>query len=284
MIKSESVVILTKALIAAKRKFAPILKEKENPGFKRDGKNSKYADLAAAIEATEPALLENGLIISQFPHNEGERIGALTILLHESGEFMQDTFTLPISKQDAQTGVAAVTYARRTGYLAILGVAAEDDDGNAAAGNTAGGQTTSTARPTNPPLAKATQPPKAEIPNGPVLATNSTTVTSAPSITAGPVTFIEIPLTEDDLVGFRNRFKLLGDDLASAGLKARRGLPINRLVLAYLLKTTRAPAADKINRAQWNTFFQITDVVKSSEGGIKELVRFVNEATEEKKQ
>jgi hypothetical protein len=183
----------------------------------------------------------------------------------------------------AQTG--ALKYALRNAFLVPDDTDPEGDETTDKAA-----QTVSTARPTNPSPAKATQPPKAEIPNA-APAASSTIVVSASKIesatsTGNPASSYETPLTEDDLVGLRNRFKLLGDDLASAGLKARRGLPINRLVLAYLLKTTSAPAADKINRTQWNTFFQITDAVKSSEGGIKELVRLVNEATpiqEEKK-
>src|ERR1700675_4533183 len=106
MIKSDSVAKLTVALIAAKREFNPILRESENPGFKRDGKVSKYADLSTVIEATEPALLDNGLVVVQFPHSEGDRIGVLTMLVHESGEFLQHEFTFAIARQDAQTGVA----------------------------------------------------------------------------------------------------------------------------------------------------------------------------------
>jgi hypothetical protein len=134
LIKSETIGKLIGALAAAKAAFAPVLKLSENPGFKRNGKASKYADLATAIAATEDSLLANGLVVSQFPVNDGDRVGALTILTHSSGEYMGESFTLPLGKQDAQTGVAAVTYARRTGYLAALGIASEDDDGQTAAG------------------------------------------------------------------------------------------------------------------------------------------------------
>ena len=55
-------------------------------------------------------------------------MGALTMLMHESGEFIGEAFTLPLGQQNAPTGVAAVTYARRTGYLAVLSIAAEESD------------------------------------------------------------------------------------------------------------------------------------------------------------
>src|ERR1035437_7894473 len=134
LIKSESISNLVKALALAKKAFKPVLKLNENPGFKRNNVASKYADLTTAINAPEDALLANGLVISQFPVNDGSQVGAMTLLIHESGELLGNAFTLPLGKQDAQTGVAAVTYARRTGYLAVLGITAEDDDGQTAAG------------------------------------------------------------------------------------------------------------------------------------------------------
>jgi hypothetical protein len=39
---------------------------------------------------------------------------------------------LPVSKQDAQGYGSAMTYARRYGWMAVTGIAPEDDDGNAA--------------------------------------------------------------------------------------------------------------------------------------------------------
>ena len=86
-VKSESISNLAKSLIAAKREFQPVLKSSENPFFKRNGQPSKYADLLSAIGATEDALLKNGIVISQFPVNDGDRVGALTLLIHESGGF-----------------------------------------------------------------------------------------------------------------------------------------------------------------------------------------------------
>ena len=281
MQKSESIIKLTLALIKAKKAFAPLLRNQENPGFKRDGKASKYADLAAVIEATETPLLDNGLVLSQFPHNEGERVGVENILLHESGEFLEKIFTLPIIKQDAQTGVAGITYARRVSMKSILGISDEDDDGNTASGT---GTATTKATGTGTTAPKPVQAPKAEIPNAPLgaaPATNSTIAASAPKTESAPSTgspdSSEMP-TEPQLVEFRKQFKQLGDDLATAGLKSGKGLPINKKVRAFLLTTTGADDPAHITLAKWTQFFEFVNASKSAEGGIKALVTLVDAA------
>jgi hypothetical protein len=288
MIKSESITNLIKALLKSQGEFDPVLRDTKNPFY-----NSKYAELSGVISATQPTLASNGLVISQLAFSDisQKAAGITTILAHESGEFISETLLLPAlttskegkEKYDAQTSCAAITYARRSAYKAIINIAEQDDDGNTAAGTT----TQSTQRPaTSAPKAvsttKAAQPPKAEIPTGPAVAQPSQEPVTAKTESLPAGSSDALP-TEDELKGLRNNFKLLGDDLASAGLKARRGLPINRLVLAYLLKTTGAPAADKITKTQWATFFQVAGAEKSSEGGIKSLVSLVNEATPQEK-
>ena len=68
----------------------------------------------------------------QFPIEEGGRIGIETILMHESGEWLSNSFTVQLSKQDAQGAGSAITYCRRYSLQAIAGIPSEDDDGNAA--------------------------------------------------------------------------------------------------------------------------------------------------------
>jgi hypothetical protein len=52
------------------------------------------------------------------------------MLYHESGEFIDASIFLP-DIIDAQKLTAAITYLRRTSYLSILGLVADDDtDGN----------------------------------------------------------------------------------------------------------------------------------------------------------
>ena len=98
-----------------------------------------------------------------------------------------------------------------------------------------------------------------------------------------PASSSEVP-GEDEVKGLRNRFRLLGDDLATAGLKASAKMSIAKKMLAYLLQTTGAAEATSITRAQWNTFYTIIDGVKKSDGGFKELVRLVEAASKPKKE
>ena len=48
------------AFVKAKREFTPAKKNSVNPHFK-----STYADLAACIEAVDPAFLNNGIVLYQ---------------------------------------------------------------------------------------------------------------------------------------------------------------------------------------------------------------------------
>jgi hypothetical protein len=126
--KSPTIGELTKALANARAYFKPVLKDATNPFFK-----SKYADLAGVIEATTAALSKNELVVIQSPGKiYNGHILLTTLLAHSSGEWIKDELELPIAKFDAQGTGSAITYARRYAYQAIVGVVAEDDDGNAA--------------------------------------------------------------------------------------------------------------------------------------------------------
>lgn len=303
LIKSESIGKLVSALAIAKTTFSPVLKLNENPGFKRNGKASKYADLATAISATEAALLANGLVVSQFPVNDGERVGVLTLLTHESGEYMGEAFTLPLGQQNAQTGVAAVTYARRTGYLAALGIASEDDDGQTASGRSDETGYADYARPSDydspsmpdfqegrhaapravkpaevplPTVAECLPPPPPPVPleqqnQGSAVAPEHGDAYEGPDETAP---------TEAELTEYRAKFKTLGDDLSAKGkLKSSQGLPINRKLLVFLLSITKAADAKTISKSQWDNFFSRVDAAQANEAvGLVGITKLVNAA------
>lgn len=130
MNKSDSIAKLAAALVKAQPAFETAKMDSVNPFFK-----SKYADLGAVWDAVRPGLKANGLAITQFPtHLEGKP-ALTTTLIHESGEWMEATYPLMVpSKDETSQGYgSAVTYARRYGLSAVLGVIADtDDDGNAA--------------------------------------------------------------------------------------------------------------------------------------------------------
>lgn len=129
MNKSEQINELATALSKAQGAIKGALKDTANPFFK-----SKYADLSSVWEACREQLSANGLAIVQTPFQVDTGIGIETMLTHSSGQWISNQFTMPVAKADAQGVGSAITYARRYALSAMVGVAPEDDDGNAASG------------------------------------------------------------------------------------------------------------------------------------------------------
>ena len=116
------------ALAAAQAEIGRALKDAENPHFR-----SKYADLASVMDACMSALNKNGIAVVQpVEFSElGEQVR--TILYHgESETSAEGAVPLLLGKRDMQGLGSAITYARRYGLMTMAGVAADDDDGNAA--------------------------------------------------------------------------------------------------------------------------------------------------------
>lgn len=100
-----------------------------------DGKAAPdYADLAACHKSAARALADQGLVVIQTVVMTGEAETALnTQMLHSSGEWVSSVMPIKASTSDPQKYAAAITYARRTAYCAIVGLAADDDDDGAQA-------------------------------------------------------------------------------------------------------------------------------------------------------
>lgn len=100
-----------------------------------DGKlQPDYADLAACHKSASKALADQGLVVVQTIAivDNGESV-LNTQLLHSSGEWLSSVMPIKASSADPQKMAAAITYARRTAYCAIVGLAADDDDDGAQA-------------------------------------------------------------------------------------------------------------------------------------------------------
>jgi len=128
MNQSEQLNELAAALSKAQGQIEGAKKDSANPFFK-----SKYADLASVWEACRKPLADNGLSIIQCPEESENGIAIETMLLHSSGQWKSSRYSMPVSKVDAQAVGSAITYGRRYALAAMVGVAPEDDDGNAAA-------------------------------------------------------------------------------------------------------------------------------------------------------
>ena len=123
---------LQTALAKAQGAMGVAHKDAENPHFK-----SKYATLAAVVEAARKPLADNGLSFTQPLRREGSEMVVVTRLMHASGQWIEDDGQpLLLDKRNMQGLGSAQTYARRYGLMGALGIApADDDDGNAAVRN-----------------------------------------------------------------------------------------------------------------------------------------------------
>jgi hypothetical protein len=139
---SADIAELAKALTAAQRNLGAAKKDSTNPHFR-----SKYADFAAVVEASRPALTANGLAVVQGAAGDGPVVTITTRLLHNSGQWIESSLSMRAKDDSPQAIGSAITYGRRYGWSSIIGLASEeDDDGNA------------TTQPTKPREIAATTP------------------------------------------------------------------------------------------------------------------------------
>ena len=128
MNKSENINELAAALSRAQHEMGGAVKDSKNPFFK-----SNYADLTSVIKTIKQPFVNNGLSYAQFPvtSSGGNGIGVKTILMHLSGQWIEEEFYLPLAKQDPQAAGSAITYARRYSLAALAGIPSVDDDSEA---------------------------------------------------------------------------------------------------------------------------------------------------------
>ena len=117
----------------AKLAIGKVTKNANNPHFKKS-----YADLNAIIEAVEPILLENGLLLLQ--PIQGNSV-CTQIIDIDSGAKVESCMELPQGLNPQQQG-SAITYYRRYTLQSTLSLQAVDDDGASASKST----------PTKPPI------------------------------------------------------------------------------------------------------------------------------------
>lgn len=115
------------ALSRAQTELQDASKDATNPHFK-----SKYASLESVLAEARRVLPKHGLAFTQTLNSSADGSWLTTELLHISGGRIVSQCPLILSKQDMQGLGSAITYARRYGLAAILGIGQEDDDGNEA--------------------------------------------------------------------------------------------------------------------------------------------------------
>lgn len=119
---------LATALAKAQAEIVGAEKSRKNDHFK-----SSYATLADTWEACRGPLTKHGLSIVQLVGATANGVTVETRLLHSSGQSLSSILELPVGQKTAQGIGSAITYGRRYGLSAMVGVAPdEDDDGNTA--------------------------------------------------------------------------------------------------------------------------------------------------------
>jgi hypothetical protein len=120
---------LDAALAKVQGEMEAASKDATNPHFKKS-----YADLSSIIAAVQSPCAIHGIARYQpvWTNERGEIV--ITTRVAHDGEWAEADLIMPVDKKNAQGVGSAITYGKRYGLAAMLGVATTDDDGNDAAG------------------------------------------------------------------------------------------------------------------------------------------------------
>jgi hypothetical protein len=112
------------AQIAMQAEMTDIGKDKQGFGY-------RYASFDSIVQHLRPLLAKHGLGFIQTSTSEEDRIGVTTRLIHKSGEWVEDTFMMNLvtlaKMNNYQVAGSAITYLKRYGLSAIVGIAVDED-------------------------------------------------------------------------------------------------------------------------------------------------------------
>ena len=126
MKSSESIKNLASALCKAQTKISNLYPSSKGYGY-------DYVPLEKVIDMLKATLPEFGLSYIQLPvgGNDGATVGLTTRIMHESGEWLEETAEFPITDMKGvnktQAGGAAITYFRRYALISAFGVTGDKD-------------------------------------------------------------------------------------------------------------------------------------------------------------
>ena len=104
------------------------LNELQNPTLDGEANYGKYTTLPACLKTARDVLTNHNLGLVQLTQIDPDRL--VTRIVHASGEFIEDG-GVPLlceNKANPQKMGSAITYARRYGLCAMLGISGEEDD------------------------------------------------------------------------------------------------------------------------------------------------------------
>ena len=97
------------------------------------GNYGTHATISGVLDAAKPILAKHGLAVMQtFGMFEPGFVSVETTLVHTSGEALNGGGLRMPAPNDPQKVGGAISYARRYALMTVLGLAAEDDDGQSA--------------------------------------------------------------------------------------------------------------------------------------------------------
>ncbi len=122
---SESIEHIAKALNKMQTEIKDAPKDSQAYGY-------KYADLGAILQLVRPVMASCDLSVIQMPCSDGDSVGITTRLMHNSGEWIEDTLLMGVTQAKnlsmAQSAGSTLTYCRRYALASVCGVAQVDDD------------------------------------------------------------------------------------------------------------------------------------------------------------
>ena len=134
------------AAIDAMIKELPVWITQDAEAAINDKVKRKYATLKAIMTVVRPIAMKNGIRIRQGCDHawqldtgqiKGRMVPVFTDLIHSAtGQTERTTIEIPVSKMDAQGMGSAISYGRRYGLLAALGLTTDESDDDGAATKT----------------------------------------------------------------------------------------------------------------------------------------------------
>ena len=115
-----------KKILEVKKEIGTLSKNSKNPFFK-----SAYLDLNDLLNAVEPLLQKNGLVLLQ--PIVGNSVQSVIYDAESGNEVCMSSMEIPLNITDPQKLGSCITYFRRYTLKSLLAIAETDDDGNLAA-------------------------------------------------------------------------------------------------------------------------------------------------------
>jgi ERF superfamily len=131
MNKSEHINELAIALSEFQGEIKDVEKDTQGHGY-------KYANLSQILEVSRPLVQKYGLAVSQLCGSADEKVSVETLLMHKSGQWISSIIEMKVERSLTKEGKfkmslaqevgCVITYARRYGIAAILGITQVDND------------------------------------------------------------------------------------------------------------------------------------------------------------